>query len=497
VHARTAPGPERLTFRTKFLYGFGSISFGVHVWVLSLLLFFYNQVVGLDANLVSLALGLTLVVDAAWDPVVGHFSDRLRTPWGRRHPLMYLAAVPVALSMLALWRPPAELDDAAKTAWLFGFALAARLAISLYEVPSQALSPELAPEYHERTKLLAYRWVFFTLGGALATMSGYFIFFRPTPAYPQGQLNPAAWGPMTLTATAMMFVSIVISALGTHDRIKGLHRPPARSLSFGAMMRDVFRTLRNWNLGVALTASLIGGVGSATFLGLALYIDTFFWGLGASGVGLLQLANLLSVFPGAFVAGALSKRLGKKHACIGIFLASLAMLQGPVLLRLLGAFPANDEAMFLPLLIGLRFLWGVLNNAGYIVVTSMIADITEDAQVKTGNRAEGLLMAANTFILKVTSGLSALLPGLMLSFVHFPAKATANVSPEIVRHLAWVYLPATTVVMLASVLVWMLYRIDQKTHEANLAAVRAAQGIAISEEASEAAGDAAAIRIAG
>jgi Na+/melibiose symporter-like transporter len=494
VHAKTPPAPERLTFRTKFLYGFGSISFGVHVWVLSLLLFFYNQVVGLDANLVSLALAFTLVVDAAWDPIVGHFSDRLRTPWGRRHPLMYFAAAPVALSMLALWRPPAGLDDAAKTMWLFSFALAARLAISLYEVPSQALSPELAPDYHERTKLLAYRWVFFTVGGALATMSGYFIFFRPTPAYPQGQLNPAAWGPMTLTATAMMFVSIVISALGTHDRIKGLHRPPARSLSFGAMMRDVFRTLKNWNLGVALTASLVGGVGSATFLGLALYIDTFFWGLGASGVGLLQLANLLSVFPGAFVAGALSRRLGKKHACIGIFLASLVMLQGPVLLRLLGAFPANDEAMFLPLLVGLRFLWGVLNNAGYIVVTSMIADITEDAQVKTGNRAEGLLMAANTFILKVTSGLSALLPGLMLSFVHFPAKATADVSPEVVRHLAWVYLPATTTVMLASVLVWMLYRIDQKTHEANLAAVRAA---ALSEEASEAVGDAAAIRIAG
>jgi glycoside/pentoside/hexuronide:cation symporter, GPH family len=294
-----------------------------------------------------------------------------------------------------------------------------------------------------------------------------------------------------------MFVSILVSALGTHDRIKGLHRPPSRSLSFGEMLRDVFRTLRNWNLGVALTASLIGGVGSAVFLGLALYIDTFFWGLGASGVGLLQLANLLSVFPGAFVAGGLSKRLGKKHACIGIFIASVVMLQGPMLLRLLGAFPSNDQAVFLPLLIALRFLWGILNNAGYIVVTSMIADITEDAQVKTGNRAEGLLMAANTFILKVTSGLSALLPGLILSFVHFPAKATAQVSPEVVRHLVWAYLPATTAVMLASVLTWMLYRIDQKTHEANLAAVRAAQGVAISEEASEAAGEAAAIRIAG
>jgi Na+/melibiose symporter-like transporter len=498
VDAKTPKAQERLTPRTKLLYGFGSIAFGVHVYVLSLLLFFYNQVVGLDARLVSLALAMTLLVDAAWDPIVGHISDRLRTPWGRRHPLMYLAAVPVALTMLALWRPPAELSDAAKTVWLFGFALGARLMISLYEVPSQALSPELAPEYHERTGLLGYRWVFFIVGGALATMSGYFVFFRPTPEYPQGQLNPAAWGPMTLTATAMMFVSILVSALGTHDRIKGLHRPPARNLPFGAMLRDVFRTLKNWNLGVALTASLLGGVGYAMYLGLALYIDTFFWGLPASGVGLLQLANLLAVFPGAFVATALSRRFGKKHACVGIFLASMVLLQGPILLRLLGAFPGNDQAVFLPTLVGIRFLWGILNNAAYIVVTSMIADITEDAQVKTGNRAEGLLMATNTFIVKVTSGLSALLPGLMLALVHFPAKATATVSPEIVRNLAWVYLPATTTVSLLSILTWTLYRIDQKTHEANLAAVRAAQeAAALSEEAAEATGEAAAIRIAG
>jgi Na+/melibiose symporter-like transporter len=494
----TAKAPERLTLRTKLLYGAGSIAFGVHIWVLSLLLFFYNQVVGLDAKLVSLALAVTLVVDAAWDPIVGHFSDRLRTPWGRRHPLMYLAAVPVALTMLALWRPPTDLGDAGTTVWLFAFALAARLAISLYEVPSQALSPELAPDYHERTALLGYRWVFFILGGAVATMSGYFIFFRPTPQYPQGQLNPAAWGPMTLTAAALMFVSILVSAFGTHDRIKGLHRPPERKLPVAAMLRDVIATLTNWNLAVALTASLLGGVGYALYLGLALYIDTFFWGLSANGVGLLQLANLLAVLPGAFVATALSRRFGKKHACIGIFLASMVLLQGPLLLRLLGAFPGNSDAAFLPTLLALRFLWGILNNAGYVVVTSMVADITEDAQAKTGNRAEGLLMATNSFILKVTSGVAALLPGLILAFVHFPAKATATVSPEVVRHLIWVYLPATTAVSLASILTWTFYRIDQKTHEANLAAVRGAQSAAAQSEAvAEATGEAAAIRIAG
>jgi len=475
VNATRAATPEPLSFRTKFLYGFGSISFGVHVYVLSLLLFFYNQVIGLPAGMVSAALAATVVIDAAWDPIVGQFSDRLRTPWGRRHPLMYLSAVPVALTMLALWRPPAELSVSEKGVWLFGFALAARLVISLYEVPSQALAPELVPEYHARTGLLAYRWVFFTLGGAIATMSGYFIFFRPTAAYPQGQLNPAAWGPLTITATALMFGSILISAFGTHDRIKTLHQPPARGASFAALWREVLATVRNWNLGVALTASMIGGLSYGLYLGLQLYVDTFFWRLPASGVGVLSLANLASLLPGAWLAAASSRRFGKKHACVALFLSTLVFLQGPILLRMLGAFPDNAQAAFMPALFATRFLHGLVTNAAYIVVTSMIADITEDAQVKTGARSEGLLMAANSFIVKLTTGFAALLPGVILAAVHFPAKATAAVAPQVVRNLIWVYLPSTFVLSLASIVVWLLYRIDQKTHEANLAAVAAAE----------------------
>lgn len=474
TQADSRRAPERLSFRTKFLYGFGSISFGVHVYVLSLLLFFYNQVVGVPAGLVSAALAVTVVVDAAWDPIVGQFSDRLRTPWGRRHPLMYLSAVPVALTMLALWRPPAALSVEEKAVWLFGFALAARLVISLYEVPSQALAPELVPDYHARTGLMGYRWVFFTLGGAVATMSGYFVFFRPTAQYPQGQLNPAAWGPLTLTATAMMFGSILISALGTHDRIRTLHRPPARAASFGVILREVMGTLKNWNLGVALSASLIGGISYGLYLGLQLYVDTFFWRLPASGVGLLSLANLASLLPGAWLATAVSRRFGKKHACVGVFLVTLIFLQGPILLRMLGAFPDNGQAAFMPALFATRFLHGLVTNAAYIIVTSMIADITEDAQVKTGVRSEGLLMAANSFIVKASAGFATLLPGVILAIVHFPAKATAAVSPEVVRNLIWVYLPATLGLSVASILVWLLYRIDQQTHEANLAAVAAA-----------------------
>ena len=72
------------------------------------LLLFYSQVVGLDARLVGIAITAALVIDAISDPIVGYWSDNLRSRWGRRHPFMYAAAIPVSLSYFFLWSPPLD-----------------------------------------------------------------------------------------------------------------------------------------------------------------------------------------------------------------------------------------------------------------------------------------------------------------------------------------------------------------------------------------------------
>jgi Na+/melibiose symporter-like transporter len=72
----------------------------------SILLIFYNQVVGLPPYLVSMALTIVTVFDCVLDPVFGQYSDNFVSRWGRRHPLMYLAAGPLALAYFLLWIPP-------------------------------------------------------------------------------------------------------------------------------------------------------------------------------------------------------------------------------------------------------------------------------------------------------------------------------------------------------------------------------------------------------
>ena len=249
--------------------------------------------------------------------------------------------------------------------------------------------------------------------------------------------------------------------------------------SWPKLLTEMAATLRNRNFVVAIVAALIAGLGTALYSGLAIYLDTFFWRLPAQAIGVLTLAGLVSSFPAAFVATAYSRRVGKKQACVNLFFASVVLNQAPILLRLLGAFPGPGDAALMPILLAQRFLVGVAAVGGFICVSSMIADITEDAQRQTGRRSEGLLMSADAFVTKAVSSLSALLPGLLLAFIRFPVKAQpATIDPAIVRHMAWIYLPVTSTISVLSIATWYLYRIDKQTHEHNLATAQEGQALA-------------------
>ena len=103
----------KLGLATKLTYGFGAVAYGIKDNGFAyFLLLFYGTVVGLEPALAGTALLIALVFDSLSDPVVGYWSDNTRSRWGRRHPFMYAAAIPVALCYSLLWQPPDWSDGA-------------------------------------------------------------------------------------------------------------------------------------------------------------------------------------------------------------------------------------------------------------------------------------------------------------------------------------------------------------------------------------------------
>ncbi len=464
----TAPaGAEKPTILTKALYGSGTVAFGVKDQGFNaLLMLYYNQVIGLPAEWVGAAIMIAMVVDALVDPALGQISDDCRTPWGRRHPFMYAAALPIAISYLFLWSPPADWSAEAQFYYLVATAIVVRISISLYEIPSTALLAEFTTDYDERTALVAWRYFFGVLGGLVMTILAFQYFFKPTAEYPVGQLNPAGYTLYAWVAAGVMFVSVLVSSLGTHRRIASLTQPPpARRRRLGETMRGMIAVLTHRSYVPVLLFALFSSVSSGLYLALSVYFFTYFWGLGADQIALVTLTAIGGVFLAFFIALPLSARYGKRPAAMTMFSLSLVVNTTPLALRMLGLFPENGDPALLPLLMAQQALVVMCAISASILAVSMIADVTEQIQIGTGERSEGLLFSVATMVNKAISGMGVFLSGLLLGAVGFPDAAVPGAVPTpVLNALAGGYMIVAVPLIAISILCLAFYPITRSDH---------------------------------
>ena len=299
------PLPQRL----KLIHGFGAVAFGVKDSGFSFfLLIFYNQVLGMDAGMVSLALGAALLVDAVVDPILGNLSDRTYTRWGRRLPWLYAAALPLALAWAVLWNPAV---DGTPSFWeLLGIAVVVRLLLSACEVPSVSLVPEITADYDERTTLFRYRYLSGWTGGIIMMLLAYTVFMPGQ----DGMLQAGGYSLFGLFGAGLIFVSVVGSAIGQHRLVAHLPEsaPPPFSLRIAfAEIRDAFSER-------AFVIFAIGGLAAYVSQGMTFsitnYLNLFVWQFDKVELISYPLVLFASVVLMFFVVGPMHHHWGKpKH----------------------------------------------------------------------------------------------------------------------------------------------------------------------------------------
>jgi GPH family glycoside/pentoside/hexuronide:cation symporter len=473
VSLSVAPPP--LGTPLKITYGVGSVAMGVVLAVLSasVVQLYFSRVLGVPAIWVGAAFLISLTADAIIDPLIGQWTDNTRSRLGRRHPFMYAAALPAGIFFYLLWHAPAGLDARTIFALSIAMMLGVRLSLSLYEVPSNALAPELAPDYDQRTSLFAWRWFFLIFAAAAMEFILYYVFLRQDAANPTGVMNRERYAAFGTLGAGIMIVCILVSSAATHNRIRYLHQPPVRKVTLALTLKEIFSAILNPALLSVIFASILGGAAYGMQTGLSTYFYFDLWGLSPQTVALLAPGGLIASVLGVFAAPFLSRRFGKKKSMIFFFSTSLLVQLTPISLRLLGFMPPNGSKALFAVLFASVLLTFLLALMGYVVISSMIADVAEDQAVKSGTRSEGVIFATNGLVPKVTAGLGAFLAGVVLSLVHYPLGAAPGTVPmEDVRHLAMLYLPLLAILSGSSIWALNFYKIDRATHEANLERLR-------------------------
>ncbi|HEX7947096.1 MAG TPA: MFS transporter [Phenylobacterium sp.] len=473
--ANTPATADRLTLKTKLAFGVGSAAELIALYsVSSYALLFYNQVLGVKAAWIGLAISISFVLDAVLEPVVGSWSDRTaNSKWGRRHPWMFAAPIPIALALFAVFSPPTGLGSLGLAIWCGACVSIMRWAMTAYHTPHLALGAELSPHYTERSKVMAYNSFFSWAGGSSMSFIALTFFFPKTEQFHNGLLNPEPWsrfaGTMALAVIAILFGS----AWFTRDRIPFLPKPAADTPKFSPaeFLKDVAKALTNVNYVWLLIGYFFLSMMLGLREGLRLYVYSFYWQISSSDLRYFIIGSFVGYLTAFTFAARMHGRFDKKATIIWAGLAYAVVPAIPIVLGQFGILRSSTPGL-LPILIAFAALsYGALSILS-ISVMSALADIADQNELKHGVRQEGILYSTRALAAKLDQALGTALAGAVITFIAFPEKAKpGRVDDEVLFNLALWDGALAAVPGVIAALCYGRYRINKASYEATRAAL--------------------------
>jgi glycoside/pentoside/hexuronide:cation symporter, GPH family len=439
--------PAKLSFREKFAYGLGDSAANlIGAMQGTFLLFFYTDVFGISAQSAGAILLWSRVVDAFNDPIVGALADRSSSRWGKYRPWILISAVPLSVALVLCYTTP-DLGDVGKVLWAVLTYNLLMMAYAANNIPYCALSGVMTSDTDVRTDLASWRFLCAMAATLIVTTFtlDFVEKFGRGDAAVGFQATAALWGVVAICCLVATFAF-------TRERVS------ANPLQRSNVRQDMADLLRNgpW-LALFLLATLIN-IQLAMRGGTTLFYFQYFqqspplfpW---VSNFGLFNAVGLIVVMIGVILSTPLSRRFGKRKT----FQVCLLLATG-----LMAAFVSVPRDAILSLFV-LQVAMQLVFGPTIPLLWSMMADVADYGEWKTGRRSTALAFASIVFGLKLGGGIGGWLGGELLHRAGYQGHGAA--SEEVLRtisHLISVY-PAMA--LLAGVVVLMFYSIDRTTEQ--------------------------------
>lgn len=414
-----------ITRRFKAVFASGSMAEAIVFSVTGqFTLLYYNQVRGVPPEQVGLAIAIGIVANAVFEPLVGSWSDRTRSRWGRRHPFMFAAMLPIALSFFAMFAPPSGLSQTGELVWLGVTNFILLQGLTAYHTPHLAFGGELSPSYAERSRIMSWNTFFLWAGDTACWLLSFGWFFHSVAGQPNGALEADRWPRFIGLAAAAVFAILFVSSVFTRSRIRFAPQAPADLLPFGLaqLWRDVRTALANRNFVMLLLSYTFLSVTSGVRAGLWLYGATYYWQISNEQIAFFALGSFVSYVFGSGLVARLHLRFEKRWTGAA---AVLCYSVGPAIPFMLGHFGILEPQT--PGLVAILIAFSVLQHFPYSVLTTTIysamADIADENELRFGIRQEGVFYSTSTLFGKVDQALGSTVAGWVLAVIAFPAHA--------------------------------------------------------------------------
>ena len=401
----------------KIGYGFGDMASSMF-WKLfgAYLMIFYTDVFGLPAAVVGTMFLITRIWDSAFDPIVGVVADRTHSRWGKFRPYLLWLAVPFGIiGVLTFvtpdWSPTGKLVYAYVTYSLM------MMIYSAINVPYASLLGVMSPNPKERNTLSTYRMTFAYIGSFIALL-----LFMPLVNFFSGNSKDlgdqqTGWT-MAVVVIAILCIILFFGCFAwTKERVKPIkeaQNPLKEDL------KDLFKNKPWWILlGAGVAALVFNSIrdgatvyyfkyfvveedyATVSFFGMSFVLSGLYLALG-------QAANII----GVIAAAPVSNRIGKRNTYMWAMVLSVIFYW----------FDKEDLIwMFV-----FQALISICAGSIFPLLWSMYADCADYSELKTGNRATGLIFSSSSMSQKFGWAIGTAITGWLLGFFGFQANAVQS-----------------------------------------------------------------------
>ncbi len=453
--------------KIKIFFGIGQAAESIKNFGFgTLLMLYYNQVLGLSGSYAGLAVAIAIAADAISDPAVGSWSDGIRSRWGRRHPFMFASVVPLALTYYLLFMPPEGLNEFQLFLWLTTFAILVRTALTFFHVPYLSLGAEMTQDYHERTQIVVFRTAFGIVASLVVISVAWNFFFIKTLDNPTPQLTREPYFRYAILSSVIMAGMMLVSCWGTREvipNLAGSNQEP-KAFSLINVYRDLYQALLNPSFRALFVGTLLFFIYAGIQGALAMHLKTFFWQLDTKSIEYWQYAAVAGGIMGLPLVPLFNRWFDKKWTVIIGVMAAAAAGTLPVLLQLVGLMP-QDPSILVPILIFSALLGSVGGVQAGVTVASMMGDIADEHELKHGKRQEGIYFGSYNFSAKCTSAFGNLIAGFALDIIQFPVNSTPGTIPEGVLFDFGLIYGVIVFMLIFSTWVFWPYSLDKKRHD--------------------------------
>jgi GPH family glycoside/pentoside/hexuronide:cation symporter len=459
----SADSSQILPMKTKLLLSIGESVQGIWAAIAGFYLnTYFLEVCCLDPGNVGAIQLIQGSFDAFNDPLIGYLSDHTRTRWGRRRPWLLFGGPLLAVSYFCLWsKVPGDFGDFENFLYYLLCYMGVSVGVTCVQIQIASLAPELTDDYDERTLISAYRLAAVVVSSLICLLlHGLIVKLVPTPA--DGfRVSGAVFACVILCCTWMVFAGI---------REKFV--PEQQSTEVLSICQELSSIARNRAFRCVIIVYLCGPT-AVVLVQTNVFMYCKYVLLNEDLIFLLILATQGTAMLSAPFWVIFGKRFGKRQ---------MYFLGGPILsISMFSLYFAESQ----PIAVLIAFFIGTSLAVVYLAPYSLLPDVIEDDELRTGKRREGIFSGFFTIALKLTVTLAMTLTNMVLKGAGYesPVATCADAAtqdtnlpdyqpPAVIQSIRWLAGPIPAMLVLVALTAAWAFPITRESHAAVAAATK-------------------------